>query len=157
MPRSGWEPWGLFRRPCEGRVQDNLRKWKTGGLRRVSDNQPFEDVLIVAEKPELGQSEEEARFIEHAHDDVFAVIWGMVETRRSTDFFLIFTCMRPSCGESHILEEFEHVIFVVLHELILARNDFRAVRNRINLPSRCQRAAMKAVRQPQSPATSNKY
>src|SRR3990172_2064172 len=30
MPRSCWEPWGLFRKPCEGRVQDNLRKWKTG-------------------------------------------------------------------------------------------------------------------------------
>jgi len=29
MPRSSWEPWGLFRKPCEGRVQDNLRKWKT--------------------------------------------------------------------------------------------------------------------------------
>src|SRR3972149_3970509 len=26
MPRSAWEPWGLFRKPCEGRVQDNLRK-----------------------------------------------------------------------------------------------------------------------------------
>ena len=48
MPRSGWEPWGLFRKPCEGRVQDNLRKWKTGGLRRVSDNQPFEDVIRSA-------------------------------------------------------------------------------------------------------------
>ncbi len=45
MPRSGWEPWGLFRRPCEGRVQDNLRKWKTGGLRRISRSQPFEDVI----------------------------------------------------------------------------------------------------------------
>jgi len=45
MPRSGWEPWGLFRKPCEGRVQDNLRKWKTGGLRRVSDEQPFGDVI----------------------------------------------------------------------------------------------------------------
>lgn len=45
MPRSGWEPWGLFRKPCEGRVQDNLRKWKTGGLRRVSADQPFEDVI----------------------------------------------------------------------------------------------------------------
>jgi DNA modification methylase/plasmid maintenance system antidote protein VapI len=45
MPRSGWEPWGLFRKPCEGRVQDNLRKWKTGGLRRVSDEQPFTDVI----------------------------------------------------------------------------------------------------------------
>ena len=45
MPRSCWEPWGLFRKPCEGRVQDNLRKWKTGGLRRISAEQPFIDVL----------------------------------------------------------------------------------------------------------------
>lgn len=46
MPRSGWEPWGLFRKPCEGRVQDNLRKWRTGGLRRVSPEQPFVDVIV---------------------------------------------------------------------------------------------------------------
>lgn len=45
MPRSCWEPWGVFRKPCEGRVQDNLRKWKTGGLRRVSPAKPFEDVV----------------------------------------------------------------------------------------------------------------
>jgi len=45
MPRSGWEPWGLFRKPCEGRVQDNLRKWGTGGLRRISENDPFSDVI----------------------------------------------------------------------------------------------------------------
>jgi site-specific DNA-methyltransferase (adenine-specific) len=48
MPRSAWEPWGLFRKPCEGRVQDNLRKWKTGGLRRVSADHPFEDVIRSA-------------------------------------------------------------------------------------------------------------
>jgi DNA modification methylase len=48
MPRSGWEPWGLFRKPCEGRVQDNLRRWKTGGLRRVSSEKPFEDVIRSA-------------------------------------------------------------------------------------------------------------
>jgi DNA modification methylase len=45
MPRSMWEPWLLYRRPLEGRVQDNLRKWKTGGLRRVSQLQPFGDVI----------------------------------------------------------------------------------------------------------------
>ncbi len=45
MPRSCWEPWGLFRRPCEGRVQDNLRKWKAGGLRRLSDHEPFRDLI----------------------------------------------------------------------------------------------------------------
>jgi site-specific DNA-methyltransferase (adenine-specific) len=48
MPRSCWEPWGVFRKPCEGRVQDNLRKWKTGGLRRISDEQPFFDVIQSA-------------------------------------------------------------------------------------------------------------
>ena len=45
MPRSAWEPWGLFRKPCEGRVQDNLRKWAAGGLRRVSGKNPFVDVI----------------------------------------------------------------------------------------------------------------
>jgi DNA modification methylase/transcriptional regulator with XRE-family HTH domain len=48
MPRSAWEPWGLFRKPCEGRVQDNLRKWQTGGLRRISADQPFTDVIKSA-------------------------------------------------------------------------------------------------------------
>jgi site-specific DNA-methyltransferase (adenine-specific) len=46
MPRSCWEPWGLFRKPCEGRVQDNLRKWGTGGLRRASDEEPFKDLVF---------------------------------------------------------------------------------------------------------------
>jgi site-specific DNA-methyltransferase (adenine-specific) len=48
MPRSMWEPWLLFRRPVEGRVQDNLRKWGTGGLRRVSEEKPFGDVIRSA-------------------------------------------------------------------------------------------------------------
>jgi DNA modification methylase len=48
MPRSQWEPWLLFRKPCELRVQDNLRKYKTGGLKRISDNQPFGDVIRSA-------------------------------------------------------------------------------------------------------------
>jgi DNA modification methylase len=48
MPRSCWEPWGVFRKPCEGRVQDNLRKWKTGGLRRLSADSPFTDVIASA-------------------------------------------------------------------------------------------------------------
>ena len=45
MPKSCWEPWALFRKPCEGRVQDNLRKWKTGGLRRISSDEPFKDLI----------------------------------------------------------------------------------------------------------------
>lgn len=45
MPRSQWEPWVVLRRPIEGRVQDNLRKWKTGGFRRPSKDRPFGDVI----------------------------------------------------------------------------------------------------------------
>ncbi len=45
MPRSMWEPWVLLRKPLEGRAQDNLRKWKTGGFRRPSADQPFGDVI----------------------------------------------------------------------------------------------------------------
>ncbi len=45
MPRSMWEPWVLLRKPLDGRVQDNLRKWKTGGFRRPNAEQPFGDVI----------------------------------------------------------------------------------------------------------------
>jgi site-specific DNA-methyltransferase (adenine-specific) len=45
MPRSMWEPWLVYRKPMEGRAQDNLRKWKTGGLRRPSSDKPFGDVV----------------------------------------------------------------------------------------------------------------
>jgi site-specific DNA-methyltransferase (adenine-specific) len=45
MPRSMWEPWLVYRKPLEGRAQDNLRKWKTGGLRRPSTEKPFGDVI----------------------------------------------------------------------------------------------------------------
>lgn len=45
MPRSMWEPWIVLRKPLEGRVQDNLRKWKTGGFRRPLADKPFGDVI----------------------------------------------------------------------------------------------------------------
>ena len=45
MPRSMWEPWIVCRKPLEGRVQDNLRKWKTGGFRRPTPDKPFGDVM----------------------------------------------------------------------------------------------------------------
>jgi DNA modification methylase len=48
MPRSMWEPWLVYRKPLEGRVQDNLRKWKTGGFRRPSAERPFGDVIPSA-------------------------------------------------------------------------------------------------------------
>jgi DNA modification methylase len=45
MPRSMWEPWVIARKPLEGRVQDNLRVWQTGGWRRPSEQRPFGDVI----------------------------------------------------------------------------------------------------------------
>jgi len=45
MPRSCWEPWGIFRKPFEGTVAENLRAWGTGGLCRLSDDEPFKDVI----------------------------------------------------------------------------------------------------------------
>ncbi len=48
MPRSMWEPWVVYRKPIEGRVQDNLRKWATGGFRRPTQDKPFGDVILSA-------------------------------------------------------------------------------------------------------------
>lgn len=45
MPRSMWEPWLLFRRPMTTTVAANLRQWGTGGLRRLSGEMPFGDVI----------------------------------------------------------------------------------------------------------------
>lgn len=44
-PRSCWEPWLIFRKPCDGRVRDNLKKWRTGALRRPTTEKPFSDLI----------------------------------------------------------------------------------------------------------------
>lgn len=56
MPRSMWEPWVVLRKPLEGRAQDNLRKWKTGGFRRPSAERPFGDVIRSNPTPKLERS-----------------------------------------------------------------------------------------------------
>lgn len=49
MPRSSWEPWGLFRKPIsEKTVAANLRRWGTGGFRRISGDEPFRDLFECA-------------------------------------------------------------------------------------------------------------
>jgi site-specific DNA-methyltransferase (adenine-specific) len=47
MPRGCYEPWGLFRKPLllKMKVSDCLREFQTGGLRRLPDGRPFEDVI----------------------------------------------------------------------------------------------------------------
>ncbi len=51
MPRSMWEPWVALRKPLDGRVQDNLRKWHTGGFKRLSATRPFGDVIKSSPTP----------------------------------------------------------------------------------------------------------
>lgn len=53
MPRSMFEPWVVFRRPVEDRVQDNLRRHKTGGFRRPSAERPFGDVIRSRPTPKV--------------------------------------------------------------------------------------------------------
>lgn len=47
MPRSAFEPWGLYRKPFKGTVAENLRRWGTGGVRREAER-PFTDVIPSA-------------------------------------------------------------------------------------------------------------
>ncbi len=56
MPRSCWEPWELFRKPFNGTVAENLRRWGTGGLRRISTTTPFKDLIICP--PARGREKE---------------------------------------------------------------------------------------------------
>jgi DNA modification methylase len=56
MARSCWEPWGLFRKPFNGTAAENLRKWGVGGLRRLSDEEPFKDVIVCS--PTRGKEKE---------------------------------------------------------------------------------------------------
>ncbi len=52
MPRSCWEPWGLYRKPIDTRtIAQNLRKWGVGGFRRVSEETPFLDVIESGTTP----------------------------------------------------------------------------------------------------------
>jgi len=53
MPRSCHEPWGIFRKPLlkKMRVADCLREFQTGGLRRISDDKPFCDVIESGRTP----------------------------------------------------------------------------------------------------------
>ncbi|MGH2446331.1 MAG: DNA-methyltransferase [Candidatus Limnocylindria bacterium] len=53
MPRSAWEPWGLYRKPISERtVAMNLRRWGVGGLRRRSAETPFLDVIQSGTTPD---------------------------------------------------------------------------------------------------------
>jgi len=64
MPRVWWEPWLVYRKPLEGRLQDNLAEWETGGLRRESEKRPFTDLLEDGKTPK-----EERKIAADAHPE----------------------------------------------------------------------------------------
>jgi site-specific DNA-methyltransferase (adenine-specific) len=55
MPRGCYEPWGILRKPMPAgmRVSDCLREFQTGGLRRISADKPFNDVVVSGRTPQL--------------------------------------------------------------------------------------------------------
>src|SRR5437870_12201198 len=63
---AGVEGTGFSRPGRTSHEQDSIRRTQ----------QLFEFFLIVAEETELGQAEEQTRFIEHAHDNAFAMVRG---------------------------------------------------------------------------------
>lgn len=52
-PKGACEPWMLFRKPIgEKTVAENLRRWKTGGLRRLSVDKPLPDAIPSGRTPD---------------------------------------------------------------------------------------------------------
>jgi site-specific DNA-methyltransferase (adenine-specific) len=52
-PKGAYEPWMLFRKPIsEKTVAENLRRWKTGGLRRMSTDKPLPDAILSGRTPD---------------------------------------------------------------------------------------------------------
>src|SRR5436309_1122294 len=51
-PKGDYEPWMLFRKPIDGKtVAENLRRWKTGALRRLSPAKPLPDAIPSGRTP----------------------------------------------------------------------------------------------------------
>ena len=52
-PKGAYEPWMLFRKPiAEKTVAENLRQWKTGGLRRLGPDKPLPDSIPSGRTPD---------------------------------------------------------------------------------------------------------
>ncbi len=54
MSRGCYEPWGILRKPLLPgmKLSDCLREFQTGGLRRISDDKPFSDVILSERTPQ---------------------------------------------------------------------------------------------------------
>lgn len=53
LPRGCYEPWGILRKPIPRgmTVAECLRKYETGGVRRLPDGNPFCDVIVSERTP----------------------------------------------------------------------------------------------------------
>jgi site-specific DNA-methyltransferase (adenine-specific) len=53
LPRGSYEPWGILRKPLPPgmKLSDCLRKFETGGLRRLPENLPFTDLIEAGRTP----------------------------------------------------------------------------------------------------------
>ncbi len=56
-PKGAYEPWMLFRKPIATKtVAENLRRWKTGGLRRLSPDKPLPDAITSGRTPKCEEA-----------------------------------------------------------------------------------------------------
>ena len=56
-PKGAYEPWMLFRKPIATKtVAENLRRWKTGGLRRLSLDKPLPDAIPSGRTPKCEEA-----------------------------------------------------------------------------------------------------
>src|SRR5882672_268357 len=56
-PKGAYEPWMPFRKPIETKtVAENLRRWKTGGLRRLSVDKPLPDAIPSGRTPKCEEA-----------------------------------------------------------------------------------------------------
>jgi site-specific DNA-methyltransferase (adenine-specific) len=55
LPRGAYEPWGVFRKPLPPgmTVGECLRRFGTGGLRRLPEGLPFSDILDIGRTPKV--------------------------------------------------------------------------------------------------------
>jgi site-specific DNA-methyltransferase (adenine-specific) len=58
LPRGGYEPWGILRKPIPAgaKVSDCLREFQTGGIRRTREGKPFSDVILSERTPRRERS-----------------------------------------------------------------------------------------------------
>jgi site-specific DNA-methyltransferase (adenine-specific) len=70
MPRSCYEPWGVLRKPLPPKmtVSDCLRLYETGGMRRISLSQPFNDVILSERTPRRERDIAQLPLLDFLHD-----------------------------------------------------------------------------------------